>query len=57
MKKNTAASAVIDAIGGTKATADLCTISMPSVSVWRKSGIPKSWTMFLRLAKPDAFKR
>ncbi|WP_186120602.1 hypothetical protein [Burkholderia gladioli] len=46
---------VIDAIGGTAATARLCEIQQPSVSEWKKTGIPKARLQFLRLARPDAF--
>ena len=49
------ASKVIDRIGGTSEVARLCEIKPPSVSEWRKAGIPKPWLKFLRMARPDAF--
>jgi len=48
-------SSVITALGGTFAVAKLCDVRPPSVSVWRKTGIPKARLMFLRLARPDIF--
>ncbi|WP_224031176.1 helix-turn-helix domain-containing protein [Paraburkholderia caribensis] len=47
------ASQVIDALGGTTAVARLCDVEPPSVSGWRRRGIPKSRMQYLRLAKPD----
>ncbi|AVR22534.1 hypothetical protein A8H40_24785 [Burkholderia multivorans] len=49
------ACAVIDAFGGTAATAQLCQVRMPSVSEWRRNGIPRARLLFLRLARPDLF--
>jgi len=46
---------IIDALGGTSATARLCEVQPPSVSEWRKNGIPKAQLKFLKLARPDAF--
>lgn len=46
---------VIDLLGGTSATAALCDVKPPSVSDWRKTGIPKAQLKFLRLARPDVF--
>ncbi|MGB1539189.1 MAG: hypothetical protein ACPHAN_15915, partial [Pseudomonadales bacterium] len=51
------ASEIIDGIGGTAATARLCEIRSPSVSEWRHKGIPKARMQFLRLARPDVFKK
>jgi hypothetical protein len=48
-------SEIIDALGGTFATASLCEVSPPSVSEWRKEGIPKARRMFLRAVRPDLF--
>ena len=48
-------SALIDRLGGTCAVAELCAVKPPSVSVWRKTGIPKARLMFLQLARPEAF--
>jgi len=49
------ANLIIDRLGGTSETARLCDIQPPSVSEWRKTGIPKAQLKFLRLAKPQAF--
>ena len=46
---------IIDALGGTSATARLCNVKDPSVSEWRVSGIPPARLMFLKLARPDVF--
>lgn len=51
---NKAASRIIDALGGTAATARLFSISMPSVTNWRWNGIPRARMMFLEAAHPDA---
>lgn len=48
-------SQTIDRLGGTSAVANLCDVKPPSVSEWRKEGIPKARLMFLRLARPEAF--
>lgn len=49
------ASNVIDSLGGTTAVARLCDIQPPSVSEWRRKGIPKPWMKFLRATRPDVF--
>lgn len=46
---------IIDRLGGTSETARLCDVKPPSVSDWRKNGIPKAQLKFLKLARPDAF--
>ncbi|RKT99919.1 hypothetical protein C7H84_29000 [Burkholderia sp. Nafp2/4-1b] len=46
---------MIDAFGGTAATAHLCQVRMPSVSEWRRNGIPRARLLFLKLARPDLF--
>lgn len=46
---------IIDRLGGTSATARLCEVQPPSVSEWRKTGIPKAQLKFLRLARPEVF--
>jgi hypothetical protein len=46
---------IIDALGGTSEVARLCEIQPPSVSEWRKLGIPKTQLKFLRLARPAVF--
>lgn len=49
------ANTIIDRLGGTSATARLCEVQPPSVSEWRKTGIPKAQLRFLRLARPEVF--
>ena len=46
-------SAVIDALGGTNKVAELCRVKPPSVSDWRKTGIPDARRMFLEVVRPD----
>ncbi len=48
---NPHATQVIDALGGTAAVARLFDLSMPSVSDWKKDGVPDARMMFLRVAK------
>lgn len=55
MKPELTASEIIDALGGTSATAALCKIKPASVSEWRAKGIPKARLMFLELKRPDLF--
>jgi len=49
------ANTVIDRLGGTTAVARIFGIEPPSVSEWRRHGIPDSRLLYLRLAKPIAF--
>ncbi|WP_085987418.1 hypothetical protein [Pseudomonas alabamensis] len=49
-------SAIIDALGGTFRVAELCEVRPPSVSDWKKHGIPRARMMFLRVARPEVFK-
>lgn len=46
-------SQIIDALGGTAVVAKLCEVQPPSVSEWRRVGIPRARLMFLELARPD----
>jgi hypothetical protein len=46
---------IIDALGGTSEVAKICEITMPSVSDWRKDGIPKARLMYLKAIRPDIF--
>lgn len=48
-------SEIIDALGGTFRVAELCEVKPPSVSEWRKHGIPRARLMFLRAVRPDVF--
>lgn len=50
------ANKIIDKLGGTNATARICEITPPSVSDWRKTGIPKPWKKYLQLLRPDLFR-
>lgn len=47
---NQPATQVIEALGGTAAAARIFNLSMPSVSDWKKDGIPEARVMFLRVA-------
>jgi hypothetical protein len=49
------ASALIDTLGGTKRVAALCGVQAPSISLWRKRGIPRSWALYLHSKYPDKF--
>jgi hypothetical protein len=49
------ANKIIDALGGTAATARLCGIKSPSVSEWRHNGIPRPWIKFFQVERPDIF--
>lgn len=53
---NPHASQVIDAIGGTAEVARLCEIKSPSVSDWRKEGIPPARMQYLRSARRKQLK-
>lgn len=46
---------IIDELGGTSEVARICNVQPPSVSEWRKTGIPEARLMFLRLLRPDVF--
>lgn len=46
---------VIENLGGTLAVAELCEIRGPSVSEWKRNGLPKGWRAFLFLKHPEAF--
>lgn len=48
---------IIDALGGTFRVAKLCEVRPPSVSDWRKYGIPRARMMFLCIARPEVFKK
>lgn len=46
---------IIDLLGGTNAVARLCDIQPPSVSEWRRNGIPKPWLKFFKQRNPELF--
>lgn len=55
MDMNTQTTQIIDALGGTVATAKLCNVTPHAVSQWRTRGFPKARIMFLRAVRPDLF--
>jgi len=48
-------SEIIDLLGGTSAVARMCKVRSPSVSDWRKYGIPDARRQYLELLRPDVF--
>lgn len=46
---------IIDRLGGTSAVARLCKVEPPSVSEWRRKGIPPARRMYLMAVRPDVF--
>jgi len=48
-------SEIIDLYGGTAEVARLCEISLPSVSEWRRLGIPKGRLLYLKAINPVLF--
>jgi len=48
---------IIDSLGGTTRTSELCEVSPAAVSQWRTNGIPKAQRRFLRLKRPDVFRK
>lgn len=56
MDPQNSADKIIDALGGTSAVARLCEVEPPSVSDWRKNGIPKARLMFLKAIHPEVFR-
>lgn len=48
-------SEIIDALGGTAEVARLCDVKQPSVSDWRKQGIPRARRMYLQAIRPEVF--
>ena len=47
---------VIKSLGGTAKVAQIFDIKMPSVSSWKKNGIPKARLMYLKVKYPKIFK-
>lgn len=50
---NVPATQIIEALGGTAAVSRLFGLSMPSISDWKKAGIPKTRMMYLEVAHAD----
>lgn len=48
-------SQIIDRLGGSVAVASICQIRSPSVSEWRRNGIPAARRQYLELLHPRAF--
>lgn len=48
-------SQIIDALGGTNATARLFHTTKGAVSQWRKNGLPAARELHLRAIRPDLF--
>ena len=48
-------SLLIDRMGGATALSKLCGCTSQAVSMWRRTGIPKTRRMYLELARPDVF--
>lgn len=48
-------SEIIDKLGGTCVVASICKVKPPSVSEWRRNGIPDARRQFLELLRPDVF--
>ena len=45
-------SAIIDRLGGTKKTADLCGVTLAAVPPWRQTGIPpRHWQAIVEFAR------
>lgn len=51
---NVAATEIIDRLGGTAKVSRIFGLSMPSVSDWKRDGIPHARVMFLRAAHRKA---
>ncbi|OWQ56425.1 hypothetical protein CEE60_02825 [Stenotrophomonas maltophilia] len=49
------ASMLIDSLGGTKRVAALCSVRAPSISQWRRRGIPRPWALFFHAKYPERF--
>jgi len=48
---------LIEKAGGTAVIARLCRVTLPSVSEWKRKGIPDARRQFLELAMPHVFGR
>jgi len=49
------ANRVIDDLGGTAKTAEICEITPGAVSQWRLNGIPKAQLKYIQAARPELF--
>ncbi len=50
------ANKLIDDLGGTTKTAELCEVTVGAVSQWRSANrVPRARLMFLRALRPDLF--
>ena len=49
-------SALIDKLGGTSRVAKIFNVKMPTVSYWRKNGIPAARMMYLEVKYPKIVK-
>ena len=50
---NTQATTVVERLGDTAEVARMFEVKMPSVSDWKKSGIPKARMMLIKAVRPD----
>jgi hypothetical protein len=48
---------IIDELGGTCEVARLCEVSAQAVSQWRNDEIPQARLMYLKVIRPDVFKK
>jgi hypothetical protein len=48
-------SALIDLLGGTAVVARMVGVKSPSISEWRKAGIPSARRQYLAVIRPDVF--
>lgn len=53
--KATEARRVIELLGGTTKVARLCRVKPPSVTDWKKTGLPSARRQYLELLRPDVF--
>ena len=51
------ANTIIDKLGGTSKTAELCEVTVGAVSQWRTANaIPRARLMYLRAVRPEVFR-
>ena len=56
--KTNKAEVIVNLLGGTQQTADMCHITQSAVSQWvSKDLIPPARMMYLKLARPDVFRK